>query len=192
MMVAISSFHRVRTWRVAVAVFMLLILFVLPSCDQDDPAPVNEEEVITTLEVTLTPDVGGQQVIMKFSDEDGEQGSIAPVITVSGSLKASTGYRGAVRFLNETVSPAEDISEEVKEEGNDHLVCFDSSLNIAIQYADTDGNGLPLGLATSWLTGAAGPAEVTISLRHQAGTKTGNCPGVGETDVEVTFNLTVE
>ena len=50
---------------------------------------------------------------------------------------------------------------------------------------------LPLGVITQWMTGAAGDAEVTVSLRHQAGTKTGDCPGSGDSDVEVVFPLNV-
>lgn len=175
----------------ALFVVILFSLFAFSACDRDDPEPVNEEEVITTIEVTLTPDGSGAQVILRFLDEDGEQGSIAPKITISGPLQPSTRYTGTIRFLNETSSPTQDISVEVREEGTDHLICFDASQNIVITYEDTDDNGLPLGLATSWLTGDAGAAEVSISLRHQAGTKTGDCPGAGETDVEVTFNLNI-
>jgi hypothetical protein len=173
-------------------VLVLISLLSFSSCDRKDPEPVNEEEVITTVEVTLTPVGGGAPVTLKFLDEDGEQGSITPVITVSGPLQASTRYGATIRFLNETSSPTEDISAEVEEEGNDHLICFDPSQNIVITYGDMDDNGLPLGLTTSWLTGNPGDGEVSISLRHQAGTKTGDCPGPGETDVEVTFNLTIE
>lgn len=185
-----SGFNR----RIRFSGFLVIVLISVvsfSSCDRNDPEPVNEEEVITTVEVTLTPVGGGEPVVLKFLDEDGEQGSIAPVITVSGPLQASSRYAGTIRFLNETSSPTEDISEEVREEGTDHLICFDPSQNIVITYGDTDDNGLPLGLATSWLTGDAGTAEVSVSLRHQAGTKTGDCPGVGETDVEVTFNLNI-
>lgn len=186
-----ADFRKLLKWS-AFFVVVLLSLLSISSCDPDDPEPVNEEEVITTVEITLTPEGIGSQVILQFLDEDGEQGSIAPEITVSGPLQASTRYTAAVMFLNETSSPVEDISDEVREEGNDHLLCFDPSQNIVITYSDTDDNGLPLGLTTSWLTGEAGIAEVGVSLRHQAGTKTGDCPGVGETDIEVTFNLTIE
>lgn len=171
---------------------VLLFSMFLMSCGPDDPEPVNEEEVITTVQVTLTPAGGGIPVTLKFVDPDGEHGSIAPLLTVSGTLKAATNYAAVVGFLNETVTPTEDISFEVEEESGDHLICFETSPNISIQYADTDAQGLPLGLRTSWLTGQAGPSEVTLSLRHQAGTKTGECPGTGETDVEVTFDLIVE
>jgi hypothetical protein len=184
---SISKFRPAWFTTVAMAAFSLL-----QSCNREDPQPVNEEEVITTLQVNLAPVGGGEPVTLKFFDGDGELGAIAPVITVSGSLKPSTTYATTIQLLNETVVPADDISLEVEEEANDHLICFDGTANISIDYEDADDNGLPLGLATSWVTGSASQGYVTISLRHQAGTKTGVCPGGGETDVEVTFNVKVE
>lgn len=169
------------------------IIFTFSCCDKDDPTAPNEEEVITTLEATLAPSDGGTPVTLKFSDQDGEQGSIVPVITVSGPLRASTQYAAVIALTNETVSPDEDISAEVAEEADDHLFCFDPGSDIiSVQYEDEDSKGLPLGLITTWQTGAPGETTITISLRHQAGTKTGACPGSGETDVEVTFDLVVQ
>jgi hypothetical protein len=167
-------------------------MLLLQSCNKEDPKPPNEEELITTVEVKLSPTGGGIPVTLKFFDADGELGSIAPLFTVSGPLKASTTYAAIIELTNETINPHGDISAEVAEEANDHLFCFDVDGNIDIDYNDEDDNGLPLGLITSWVTGQPGDAVVTISLLHQAGTKTGQCPGVGDTDVEVSFNLTVD
>lgn len=166
-------------------------ILTFSSCDKEDPKPVNEEEVITTFEITLLPDAGGTPVTLEFVDADGEQGSMAPVISVSGPLEAGSSYSGIIALWNETANPPANITEEVAEEADDHLFCFDVSGDIAISYADEDENGLPIGVITSWSVGEAGPAKVTVSLRHQAGTKTGTCPGGGETDVEVAFDLQV-
>lgn len=183
-----NYFHLLRL----ASALLLSAVLMFSSCQKDDPEPVNEEEVITTVQITLTPDGGGSVITLRFFDPDGDQGSAAPEVIVSGSLQSATSYSAALRFLNETETPAGDVTLEVQEEGSDHLVCFDASSNLTISYADEDDQGRPLGLSTLWLTGDAGPAEVTVSLRHQAGTKTGDCPGSGETDVEVTFNLVVE
>lgn len=183
-----------RPFRLKLFTALLLggTVFTLAGCDKDDPTPANEEEVITTLQVTLAPAGGGTPVTLKFFDADGEQGSTAPEITVSGQLKASTQYAAVIELTNETVNPNENISEEVAQEADDHLFCFDPGSDIiSVQYEDEDSNGLPLGLITTWQTGAAGATTITISLRHQAGTKTGVCPGSGETDVEVTFDVVV-
>src|SRR5688572_9756486 len=167
-----KRFLRLLNCFVSAAIPVVLVC-TFSGCDPDDPEPVNEEEVITTVQVTLIPEGGGTPVYLRFFDEDGEHGSVQPEITVSGSLKASTVYAGLIDLQNETVVPPIDISEEVAEEADEHLFCFDASGGITISYEDEDSNGLPLGLITSWQTGVAGDAQVTISLRHQAGTKTG-------------------
>jgi hypothetical protein len=41
-------------------------------------------------------------------------------VTVSGDLLVNTTYSGAVTFLNESVTPVDDITVEVKEEGLEH------------------------------------------------------------------------
>lgn len=187
-----KAFALVSGGRYLVAVAILPLVISFQSCGPDDPKPVNEEEVITTLTVTLTPGDGGMPVVLTFFDEDGENGSIEPVQSISGSLRVSTSYSAQIQLLNETVTPAIDVSEEVAEEGADHLFCFSESGDLSIQYADTDEKGMPLGLSTTWLTGNAGQRDVTISLRHQPGTKNGDCPGTGETDLEVSFNLIVQ
>ena len=172
---------------------LLAVITMFQACDKEDPKPVHEAELITTVQVTLVPEGNGIPVTLKFVDADGEQGSIAPITTVSGSLKPSTSYSAVIELKNETVNPVADITEEVAEEAEDHLFCFDASGDISVAYVeeDEDANGLPLGLLTTWTTGSAGNATVTLSLRHQPGTKTGECPGSGETDVEVTFDLVI-
>jgi hypothetical protein len=172
--------------------FLVSILFCLTGCKSDDPKPVNEEELVTTFEVTLLPQGNGIPVRLKFFDADGEHGNIAPLVSVSGSLKASTLYSGEIMITNETVFPPADISAEVAAEAGDHLFCYDVAGNITIGYKDEDSNGLALGLKTSWQTGASGAATVTISLRHQPGVKTGVCPGGGDTDAEVSFDVLIE
>lgn len=186
--------------------FFLLVFVVatslLLSCS-DDPEPVNEEEVITTLTITLTPvGVGGDPVIFEFFDEDGD-GAIDPVYTYTpttggdspaGILSASTTYNAVIELLNETETPAGDITVEILEEADEHLFCFTpgGALNLDIESTDEDGEGLPIGIESSWVTGAASTGTVTIVLRHQPGTKTGACPGDGDTDISVPFTIAIQ
>jgi len=172
-------------------IVLLPSLLTFSACDNDDPKPVNEEEVITTVEVTLVPEDSGIPVTLKFFDADGEQGSIAPLITVSGALKAGTVYSGVIALWNETENPPINITDEVAEEAEEHLFCFAVSGDLTVSHDDQDANGYPIGLLTTWEAGAAGTAQVTLSLRHQPGTKTGECPGGGETDIQIVFDLDV-
>ncbi len=50
----------------------LIALFAFNSCSSDDSKPVNEEEVITTVTVTLTPVGGGTPVVLTSRDLDGD------------------------------------------------------------------------------------------------------------------------
>ena len=50
-----------------VSVFLVsFALVTFSGCDKDDPKPVNDQEVITTLQITLVPDGGGSPVTLKF------------------------------------------------------------------------------------------------------------------------------
>ena len=174
------------------SVLSFFFIVVFQSCDKEDPKPVNDEEVITTVKITLVADGDGSVVTLTFSDPDGPLGDLDPTITASGPLKASTSYSAVMELVNDTISPAENVSEEIADEADAHLFCFSTTGNIEITYEDEDEKGLPLGLVTSWAIGAAGAGEVTVTLRHQPGTKTGECPGTGETDVEISFPVLVE
>lgn len=171
---------------------LFLTLGLITSCsDDDNPTPVNAEEVITTLTLTLTPQGGGTSVVMQSRDADGD-GPNAPVITVSGALAASTTYIGSVQFLNELESPAEDITEEVEEEANEHQVFYSflGTSGSTVIYDDMDGNGDPLGVNITLNSGAASTGNTLIvTLKHEP-TKPndGTAAGAGgETDIEASF-----
>jgi hypothetical protein len=188
--------HFVTRWlsRLFLGSFLLATL-LLVSCG-DDPEPANEEELITTLTVTLTPTVG-DPITMTFKDLDGEGAGVPQYIYSTGGdaavLSASTTYSATITLLNESVNPAENLTVEIEEEAEEHLFCFTTGgATINVSYIDEDSNTLPVGLTTNWDTGAAGTGTVTVVLRHQPGTKTGVCPGSGETDIEVTFDITIQ
>lgn len=167
-------------------------LVLLSSCSED-PKPVNEDELITTLIVDLTPNGGGDAIQLKFYDEDGD-GAIDPVITPTTAMLASGQvYQAVLTLKNESETPAEDVTLEIEEEKEDHLFCFSASgTDVTIGYADEDDNGYPIGLHSTWTAGDAGSkGTVKITLRHQPGIKDGTCPGAGDTDVEVTFDVQV-
>ena len=106
---------------------LLAIPFLYFSCSDDDdntPEPINEEEVITTMTVTLT-DAMGNVVTMQTQDLDGD-GPNEPVVT-GGTLSAGTTYTGSIVWLNEMEDPAEDITLEIVEEQDEHQVFFSAT-----------------------------------------------------------------
>ena len=172
-----------------------IVLTVFNSCKSDDdtPEPVNAEEVITTMIINLVG--GGSTVTLESRDLDGD-GPNDPVIEVSGNLVSGTSYSGTVQFLNETESPAEDITIEVEEESDEHQVMFvlGTGLDGTIAYGNEDDNGNPLGTQFSLTPNAAGNGNFTVVLRHEP-TKPndGTLSGAGgETDISATFDLTFE
>lgn len=180
----------------------LIALLSFNSCSSDDnnSQPVNEEEVITTVTVTLTPEGGGTPVVLTSRDLDGD-GPNPPIVTSTGSITALTTYNGTISLLNELSSPADNISLEVEEEGADHQFFFSATggLSGTFSYSDEDENGDPIGLKFKF-TVSANPqsGNLTVILRHLpnksgAGVATGDITNAGgETDVQVTFPVTVE
>jgi len=174
---------------------LLLLLVTAASCSKDDdplPEAVNEEEVITTMEVTLTS--GASVITLKTQDLDGD-GPNAPVVTVSGNLAAGTTYDGVMKFLNELESPAENITLEVEEEDLDHQVFFTvgSGLDVTTEYSNNDSAGNPLGTQFKLTAGSASSGNLTFTLIHEP-TKpnTGLASAGGETDIDATFSITIE
>ncbi|CAN5179427.1 hypothetical protein BH23BAC2_BH23BAC2_05210 [soil metagenome] len=170
------------------------LLFTACSNDDDVPEPVSEEELITTLTVTLAPNGGGTAVTLRSRDLDGD-GPNPPVITVSGNLMAGTTYNGSIVLLNETVSPPEDVTEEVEEEDDEHQFFYTvgSGLNVTTQYGNFDGDGNPLGTEFTLTTGAASSGRLTFTLRHEPKKpNSGLADAGGETDIEASFNITIQ
>ncbi len=179
--------------------FVAIATISLASCSNDDNVEVvNEEEVITTITATFTPAEGGDAITLTSRDLDGD-GPDAPVVTVSGNFAAGTSYSGTVTFLNELVTPVDNITEEIQEEAVDHQIFFQQNGLGTFTYADTDDNGHPIGLAFNYTASAtATTGNLTLTLRHLPN-KSGENVASGDitnagggTDSEVTFAVTVE
>lgn len=177
-----------------VSITLFTLLFVACSSDDDAaPEPVNEEELITTMIVTLSN--GPDQVVLYYQDIDGEDGPGAEILTVSGPLIANTTYDGAIRLLNESDEEVEEITEEIEEEDDEHQFFYTigTGLDVATEYEDEDENGNPVGLSFTLTTGAASSGSLTFTLQHEP-TKPNDGLDVagGETDIEKSFDLVVQ
>ncbi len=168
---------------------VLLLSLTLWSCEgDDDDGGDNEEELITTVELTAIG--GGATLTAKVEDLDGEGGK-APTGTPL-NLKANTDYTMNVRFLDASKAPVEDITLEVKTEADEHLVCYTpSGAMTALDIQDKDSKGANLGLQTKFKTGATGAGTLLLSLKHKPTKTNANPCSTGETDVQVTFNVSV-
>lgn len=186
--------------------YMGLVLFAIltiTSCKKEDDdnvtpaAPVNEEELITTLRLTFTSAGGAEVKEFLFSDLDGDGGN-APVITAD-TLSHDSLYIVAIDVLNESVTPADTITAEIQEEDQEHQFFFQpSGANLSVAYGDADADGNPVGLLTTWTIGAVGNGAVLVTLRHEpdktaAGVSNGDITNAGgETDIEVSFPVVIQ
>jgi hypothetical protein len=184
-------------FKITILVFMTLYFF---SCTPD-PEPVNQEELITTVIYTLTPKDGGADVIFKFVDIDGDGGG-SPTIT-NGKLQRNQIYTTDLKFLNESVSPMDDITLEIQNEAVDHQVFYTMSNGLSPQlvnftYLDFDPENNPIGLSTSFKTLDTANGKLTITLRHEpikkaSGVSTGDITNAsGETDIEISFDVEIK
>ncbi len=176
---------------------------LLYSCsdDDDNPAQINEEELTTTMTITLT--AGNDIVTLRSRDLDGPDGPNAPVLTVSGPLTANTTYAGSIGLLNETETPAEDVREEdIEVEADEHQFFFEvgSGLNVTTEYADTEADYPPLmgtnpvGLEFTLTTTDASTGSFSVTLRHQLKKPNDGtlADAGGSTDIAESFDIDIE
>ncbi|NNC94691.1 MAG: type 1 periplasmic binding fold superfamily protein [Chitinophagales bacterium] len=184
--------NRLKYFMIPLVSCMLLLTV---GCE-DDPPIENPEELITTVNFTLTNSSGGD-IILSFSDPDGD-GGMNPVIA-GGSLSPNTSYSASIELLNESVTPAEDITAEVLLEAEEHQVFYlTDSLNVSFSYTDSDIDLNPIGISTMVMTGDSSSGNITVILRHEpdkfaTGVSDGDISNAGgETDIEVSFPVTIQ
>lgn len=200
---------------------IIVLIVNLTSCKKDKktptptnpPPPANTEEVITTMKLVFTDSATSVIKTFTFEDADGEGGNAGMFLGTNQSdsiisLDANKTYSMEIILLDVTKNPADTISKEVEEEGDEHMLFFNagnpsgspyvvnlSGSGIKITYLDLDA-GTPargIGLKTRVKTYAAtSPVKhpFTVTLKHQPGSKDGTF-AQGETDVEVGFKVMV-
>jgi len=181
-------------------VFLMLsvsTMFIV-GCKKDDDKPEdthddvhNDGEVITTAILKFTDPMGvAPAVEYQYRDPDGEGGN--PAVTFDDIvLQSSTSYNCEIILLNETLNPIDSISNEVLAEAADHLFCY-TVTNVAVDITRTDSDSTyEIGLQTLWTTAAVGSGTMRVVLKHQPGIKNGTCDP-GDSDIDLTFDLTVE
>lgn len=175
---------------------ILFTLLLLGSCSNDDDTPelVNEEELITTLTVTLVPEGGGTSITLSMQDLDGD-GPDEPIIYVSSNLSAGVTYNGSISLLDESSRPVEDITEEVEEEADEHQFFYTvgSGLDVTVNATNFDSDGNALGTEFSLVANGVSSGILTFTLRHEPNKPTDNLATAGgETDIEASFTISVE
>jgi hypothetical protein len=176
--------------------FITSLTFTSCSSDDDGDDHDHEEELITTVIYTLTNNADNTDVVtLTFTDLDGEGGNEGVYTPALATLSANTTYSGVIQLLNATENPAEDITEEVENEAEEHEFFYTSSItDVNISKDDTDADGNPLGIETTVVTGMAGTGSLTVILKHEPtkpndGTSAG---AGGSTDAQVSYAIAVQ
>lgn len=204
-----TMLHLIESMKTALKFLSILSLIgmitIFNGCKDDDPEPENIPELITKVILHFTP-VGGAPVVVSATDPDGE-GSQNLQIDGPINLVKGTTYTLTVELINDLYNVGEDgydLTEEVREEGDEHQLFFSwtegsfsspaGAGNIGaaglVNYDDEDTNGRPIGLTTSWSTSATTRNQQTfrVLLKHQPGIKSNSSTSVdGETDLDITF-----
>jgi hypothetical protein len=176
--------------------WMLVASIAFLGCKKDKVDP-NEEELITTVKVKLTEKVlggTGPTTTFEFRDLDGEGGA-APTKFDEIVLAKGKIYDCTLEILNESTSPADNITAEILAEANDHQFYYTATDGlVAVSNLNNDGKGLPLGTTSVWTaSGNAGTGTITITLKHKPGVKAaGDVVTVGETDIALSFRLKIQ
>ncbi len=171
--------------------------------DPEAPPCENEEEIITDVTLTFTPVNGGDPIVARAQDPDGE-GPLDLEILDDINLGESTEYTLSVDLRNEI--EGESITEEIMEEDDEHMFFFAWTDGIfsdpmgdgnvdnrddPVNYNDFDENNLPVGLSTTWTTSdLMADGTFRIILKHQPDIKSGaSTVDDGGTDLDLTFNI---
>jgi hypothetical protein len=166
---------------------------LLTACKKDEPEPVQDNEFISTMRLTFTE--GTNKLVYSIKDLDGDGGK-APVADVIKLLPNKT-YTVTTEFLDETKTPAVDLTAEIAKESAEHLVVFESPASLlTVTRTDKDSRGFEIGLKASARTVAAANGSIKVTLRHQPEvggmpTKNGTA-SIGSTDFEGNFLVEVK
>ena len=190
--------YKLKNMKTIKLLALLFISSLAVGCSSDDDGHGDdhdsEEELITTVIYTLTNNANNADVVtLTFTDLDGEGGADG-TYDISGPLTANATYTGGIKLWNATENPAEDITEEVEGEADEHEFFYSSTAGLTITKTDVDGDGNPVGIETTVTTGSAATGTLTVILKHEPtkpnnGTATG---AGGSTDVEVSYSIEVQ
>ena len=173
--------------------FLLFLSFSLTACDSAEPDDDHsgEEELITRVVVTLSS--GADTIVATASDPDGDGSGfeIDPIVLSSG-----TTYSGAITLWDDI--NLESITEEIEEEDDEHQFFYTvgggASDRVNVTVTDQDSNNLPIGLTFDVVVSDGGSANGTLNvvLSHFDDEPKNGTDRSDETDVNVTFNISLE
>jgi hypothetical protein len=190
-----------KTTRFFMSALFCLALFTSCSDDDDNPEPVNPEELITNVTLTFTNNADlADTVVLASVSPDGQDGSSTETIT--GNFTSGATYALSIEITNASETPADDVlNDDIIPEADEHFFTYavnGINLTMTRNIDDINGpNGSKLGVYTIWVAGAASTGNVQFILTHEP-TSTDDSNGFGNVtggsqDLNITFaNIEIE
>lgn len=188
--------------KVIYSIFAIAALATSFTACKKDPVTepvVTEEELITTVRLIVT-DSNNVSTTFVYKVDNGF-GSTTQGTIVIDTVKLAPGYtyNYTLQVLNESEVPAEDITEEVIEEKDEHLFFLASNPatgagSVMMSDGNKDNQNLPLNQAGKLTTSVAGSGTLTVTLLHEPTDKNGNSTAAtgGSTDAEAVFPVLIQ
>ena len=145
--------------------------------DEQNVAPTDDNEALTTATLTLTNKANAQDVVTATIENLNKSADFS---NATLKLKPNTTYSGTI-----------------KEKANEHLfVYMPSTTNLlTVTITDRDTNPAPgpypVGLSFDLQTGAAATGKLNVRLRHQPNAKNGT-PTPGTDDLNTDFPVVIQ
>lgn len=162
-----------------------------------EPTLADENELITTVTLRFTEQGTTNAQTFTYQDKDGDGGAV-PTRFDAVTLTAGKSYSLAVELLDESKSPVVNVTNDIREEQDEHLFIFATNPGtlLTYTYGDKDSRNFPVGLVGTVRAGAAGTGQLKVQLRHQppvngVAVKNGTPTSPGSFDVDLDFGLTI-
>lgn len=175
---------------------LLSVSALLGACkkDEQDVAPTDDNEAITTATLRLTNTTNPADTVSATVENLNTQADFSKATL---NLKANTTYSAVIQLWDKTQKPTVDATEEIREKKNEHLFVYTpaSGLNLTVNITDQDSNPAPgpypVGLTSTMTTGAASSGQLNVVLRHQPGAKNGTATP-GTSDLDTRFSVVIQ
>jgi hypothetical protein len=178
-----------------------LLLFLISACKKEEQVvspPLPGNEFLTTIQLRLISSDQQDTVTAVWRDLTPEDSNPADTANAVLTLKANTTYAAVIELLDETKTPAEDITGEIQERANYHRIFYfpssalGNNLVWTVNDLDTNTPPLALGITASVSTLDVASGSLNVILRHQPNVKDGTfAPGSTDIDVHFRVNITL-
>jgi len=182
-----------------IIVTLIVITLAFPACKKKDAPKPEEQELITTMKLTIT-DGGTFNQTFTYKVENGFGSTAAGSVQIDTvRLAAVTTYTVTAELFNDKASPAENVTAEILDEQDEHLFLYSSNPfagagSITFSNGSKDVNNAPFNQVITFTTGITGSGTLTVDLMHAPTNKNGNTPASsgGETDAEGIFPVIIQ